>query len=384
MARSVMQMRAISPALWEDAIERRGQHVLWYSAASCFCVSDNGRVDPNCSSCYGKGFIYRPVRSTRRIITGVAEGAAVIDISAKGVQIGSILRLYTGVATEAQVQSFTPTTFTPVVRIPKGTRYTLDFVETFVQSYVGVASYIGRGIIDVPIRVSNNQNYFAGSIVSVVSARNVTKDRPLIVKKFWANKILTSSNVAEDDELLVEVEYVRASKFLVTSVNPKSKIEGNIVLQDADAMMAFPGTFHIGRGDIIVLQLAEAKETIVGYNEGPTYVFPYQSIARILSVEDKHGEIRDFTLVNDNEILWGSRVPDRFSCAFTYHPAFSVLADLPNLRYSEDKIFPKRVFLKKFGTFSHPSKVLSLEPANIEETGLLDDPMKADEGGLIW
>jgi hypothetical protein len=159
-----------------------------------------------------------------------------------------------------------------------------------------------------------------------------------------------------------------------------------MIFQQADAMMSFPGTFHIGRGDVIVLQLAEMKETMIGYNDGNSFVFPFQSIAQILHVEDKYGEITDYTLVRENEIIWGVRKPDRFSCSFTYHPAFSVLDDLPTVRYSENKIWPKRVFLKKFATFTHSSKVLSLDSidANGQEIGLLDDPQKEiEQGGLI-
>lgn len=384
MPRSVMQMRPTSPFLYEERIDVRGQHVLWYSATSCFCVSDAGRVDPNCPKCFGRGFLYSPVKSTRRIVWSVANGKSVVDVSALGIKIKEIYRAYTGRDNEIEVESFTSTTFTPVERIAKGTRYTLDFEESFEESYAGVCSYVGRNIIEVPIKLINNQNYFAGALVSVTSLRNITTGKDMVVEGFWANKVLTSSQVSESDVLEISCQYVKASKFLVTSINPKTKLDNNMIMQNADAMMAYPGTFHVGRGDVVVLQLAEMKETIVGMNEGPSYVFPYASIARILSVEDRYGPITDFTLVRDNEIVWGARQPTRFSCAFAYHPAFSVLEDLPTVRYSEDKIWPKRVFLKKFSTFSHSSKVLELRSPNVEDTGLLDDPNKTEEqGGLI-
>jgi hypothetical protein len=382
----VMQMRPSSPALWEESIDRRGQHVLWYSAAACFCMSDNGRVDPNCPRCYGKGFTYSPVRSTRRIVWGVTDGKATLDLTSMRIHIKSINRVFLAADQEIVIQSFTPTSITPAVQIKKGIRFTLDYEESFENSYSGACTYIGRGLVDVPIRLVNNQNYFAGALVEVAALQNVTKGKSMKIDAIWGNKILTSDACDETDELTVSCTYLKAAKFLITSINPKSKIENNMVLQQADAMMSFPGTFHIGRGDVIVLQMAEMKETMIGYNEGNSFVFPFQSIATILHIEDKYGEITDFTLVRENEIVWGARKPDRFSCTFTYHPAFTVLDDLPTVRYSENKIWPKRVFLKKFSTFTHSSRVLSLEntDANVQEIGLRDDPLKSEEqGGLI-
>jgi hypothetical protein len=379
MPRSVMQMRPSYPSLWEERIEARGQHVLWYSATSCFCVSDAGRVDPNCPKCFGRGFLYSPVKSTRRIVWSVANGKPVVDVSSLGIKIKDIYRAYVGRDVEIEVESFTPAS-----TITKGVRYTLDFEESFEESYTGACSYEGHNLVNVPIHLMNNQNYFAGALIGVTSLRNVTTGKDMVVEAFWANKILTSSSASATDVLSVVCEYVKAKKFLVTSINPKTKLENNLIMQNADAMMSYPGTYHVGRGDVVVLQLAEMKETIVGVNDGPSYVFPYASIARILSVEDRHGPITDYTLIRDNEIVWGARIPTRFSCAFTYHPAFAVLEDLPTVRYSEDKIWPKRVFLKKFSTFSHSSKVLELVSADIGDTGLLDDPNKADElGGII-
>ena len=220
--------------------------------------------------------------------------------------------------------------------------------------------------------------------MEVASLVNMTSGKSVKIEGVWANKILTSSVVYPGDELTIACQYVQALKFLITSINPKTKVDNNMILQKADAMMSFPGTYHIGRGDVIVLQMAEMKETIIGYNEGTSYTFPFQSVSRILRVEDKYGEITDYSLVRDNEIIWNGRRPERFSCSFMYHPTFAVLEDLPSVRYSENKIWPKRVFLKKFGCFTHSSKVLQIQDANAADQGILDDPSEYEEqGGLI-
>ena len=381
---AILQMRPSSPSLWEESIQRRGQHVLWYSATACWCISNSGRVDPNCLRCFGRGLIYNPVRSTRQITWGMSVGQPTIDVSSKGIRIKSIHRLFAGLDTEVSVSSFTPTSFTPSTPIPKGQRYTLDFEADFEANYTGPATYVGRQLVEVPIKLVNNQNYFHGALLKVNSLRNETRGEDMGVVACWANRIFTSSRVAEKDELTVDCQYVMASKFLVMSINPKNKVDNNMILQEADAMMDFPGTFHVGRGDLILLQMAEIKETIVGINEGRSYIFPYQSVARVLSVEDKDGPITDFTLIRDNEVLWGERAPTRFSASFTYHPAFSVLEDVPTVRYAENKIWPKRVFLKKFSTFMQASRVLTMEPSDKGDRGLLDDPNKVEEqGGLV-
>lgn len=383
---SILQMRPSSPSLWEESIDRRGQNILWYSATACLCASDSGRVDPNCPKCFGKGFIYTLVRSVRRITWGVTDGKLTIDLSRTGIRIKSVYRVFIGASQEIELASFTPTSITPAIPLKKGLRFTLDYKHSLEDTYSGPCQYIGRGIVEVPIKLVNNQNYFVGALAEVTELKNITKNKLMKVDAIWGNKILTTSKCDPADELSVTCQYVKSTKFLITSINPTSKIENNIVLQKADAMMTFPGTFHVGRGDVVVLQMAEIKDTMIGYNEGDSFIFPFQSIARILHIEDKYGEITDYALVRDNEIVWGSRKPSRFSCSFTYHPAFSVLDDLPPVRYSEDKIWPKRVFLKKFSTFTHSSRVLSLESAeaNSQEIGLLDDARKElEQGGLI-
>jgi hypothetical protein len=57
---------------------------------------------------------------------------------------------------------------------------------------------------------------------------------------------------------------------------------------------------------------------------------------------------------------------------------------MPTVRYAENKIFPRRVFLKKLGTFTQSNRVLTIPDPNAEDMGILDDPRKSDEqGGLL-
>jgi hypothetical protein len=389
----VMLMRESNPGLWEESIDRRGQCVLWYSSNSCFCISDGGRVDPNCPKCFGSGFLYRPVTSAHRILKGVTEGKATIDITSKKMRIKKIYQVVRGKNQDVPISSFTPTSFTPTTPIlAKGAPYTLDFEEDLEEPYQGLAYADGKNIVEVPIYQNHNQNKFPGQLSRISSLNKVELDEndveiltPIRILSFWANKILTDTPLETTDMIRIECIYEKLVKFVITGINPKTKLSTNLILQGADAQMVFPGTFTVGRGDVVVLQLGEIKENIVGINDGPVFKFPYFKIARILKIEDEYGEITDFTLVRDNEILWGPRTkPKRFACSFTYHPTFSVLDDLPSVRYAEDKIWPKRVYLKKFSLFNHANKVLTITDPLASETGLVEDPRKSfEQGGLI-
>jgi len=140
----VMQMRPSYPSLWEEGIERRGQHVLWYSASACYCVSDNGRVDPNCPKCFGKGFTYAPATSTRRIIRSVAKGKAVNDLSSVGVNIKQVYGVFLKADQKIELTSFTTSSITPVTPIKKGVQFTLDYEHNLLSTYIGECTYLGK------------------------------------------------------------------------------------------------------------------------------------------------------------------------------------------------------------------------------------------------
>ncbi|MFA5048649.1 MAG: hypothetical protein WC516_06515 [Patescibacteria group bacterium] len=376
MARTIMQMRDSDPKLWHESITRRGQHIYWYSASPCFCSSDNGRIDANCHFCYGKGFVYNTVTSSRRIIVCVTDRANIIYNDK--VKIKSINRLVVGRDTELTVQSFTANTIIPQNGIGKGVRYLLDYEEDFEDSYLGVCSYIGKGIIIVPVISKSNQGVYSNTVTKINNVRNTTKNTNINVISFWSNRILTDSVIDSDDVLEIDCVYVLSVVFLISGINPKTKMD-NLAAQQADCQMSFPGTYQIGRGDLIVLQTAEIKSSFIGINDGAFYKFPFFRVAQILELKDQYGDITDYTLVRDNEIVWGSKRPNRFSCTFTYNPAFAVLDDVPSVRYAEDKIWPKKVYLKKFTMFTYPETKLKFMDPNLSEIGIIDDPRKTME-----
>lgn len=379
-------MKEGDPSLYEESITRRGQHVIWYSSNACFCTSDNGRINPNCPKCFGKGFVYFPVTSARRIVWGVTGNQATINVANKGSVIKSINKVLLNKNDEVTVESFTVDSFTLSESPAKGVRWTLDYEHDFERAYSGVCTYLGKGFLQVPVQIENVNGVFPGSITEIFEIRNITQSTIIPVINYWGNQVLVSAAlINEGDKLEIDCSYVNSVIFLFSGVNPKARVQDNLILQQADAQMTFPGTFHVGRGDVIVCLTAETKDSAVGINNGASsYKLPYFRVSRILKIEDRYGVIEDFTLVRGNEIVWGDRKPERFSITFTYNPAFSVLDELPNLRYSEDKIFPKKVFLKKFAAFNHADKILKFINSDDEDLGILDSPKEIEEaGGLI-
>lgn len=369
------------PTKFEDSIERHGQTVLWYQANACFCIDNSGRVNPNCPFCYGSGFTYAPVIVVNRIVKGVANGTVTLNLTKFDVNIKTVNRLYVGNGIDKDVLSFTNTTLTLASALPKGSIFYADIDDSMERAFSGECTYLGNGIFKAPIETYSENGIFYGSITQVDSLVNSTRDENVPIQSFWSNLVYTKDKVFDSDTYTITGKYIKPLKFVVQGINPKLKLDNNLITKNADAQCTFPGTYHLGRGDVVVLQKAEIKESAVSINSGEQYKFPIFSVGKILKIEDEAGEITDYTLVNGS-IRWGGRKPKRFSVSYTYHPTFSILDDVPSVRYNEDKVFPRKVLLKKFPMFNLPNKLLKPKDANEDLQGLLDNP-RSEEEGLI-
>ena len=380
-----------SERVYEDAIKRRGRYVEWYTASSCFCVSNNGLVDPNCPSCYGKGFLYNITMSYRRIISGVGRGKKEIVFDAVDVNIGVVNHLYVN-GVDVSIESCSHNTITVEQPIPKGVPYTLDYTQNREVEYTGTCSYAGNGYVVVPIEHVVNHTKYADTVVRVKSLKKVIRTivddeevvtyQQLPVHSFWNNIILTN-NLLSTDELLVDCVYVQCYQFLITEVAPETRME-NPVAQEANMQMTFPGYFTMGIGDLITLQSGEIRETVNAENTGTTWMFPQRNIVRIERVVDRYGDIKDYFLSGGNVIVWGSRTPKKFSVTYTYRPTFSIMESLPSLRGSEDKRWPQMVFLKKHALFDTDLRTLTKYVETPDSEGIIQSPgYVAETGGII-
>jgi len=342
-------------SLYEESIARHGQYIRWYSAMPCWCIGNSGKPSAQCKVCHGRGNRYYPVTAVRKVNGGLGNGSN--QIYTKG-NIKSINRIYTAANITLEYNTFSGKAITLKANFPEGKYYHVDYEEDLEVSYNGVATYEGRGIIRVPvIGESNIYGNFTGEIIEITSVTNTTRTATMNVVSFWENMILTDSYAEEADEITVVCKYVKPLKFMIADVKSKIKYEMARTGVTIDMQATFPGYYQVGSGDMITLLKAEQKASVVGKVRGDFHQLPFFHAKSIIRLEDEIGEITDAIIVRNNEIKWGSRKPESgFSVSVMFNPSFVVLDDLPQLRYAEDKVFPKRVYLKKWDLDSRGNK----------------------------
>ena len=342
-------------SLYEESIIRHGQYIRWYSSMPCWCINDSGKPDAHCKVCHGRGNRYYPVTEVRKINGGLGNGST--QIYTKG-NIKSINRIYTAANVTVEYNTFSGKTITLKENYKEGKYYYADYIESLEVSYSGVATYEGKGIIRVPvIGDSNIQGNFVGEIIEITSVTNTTKSSTMNVVSFWENLILTDSYAEEADEITVVCKYVKPLKFMIADIKSKIKYEMARLGITADMQATFPGYYQVGTGDMITLLKAEQKASVVGRASGDFHQLPFFHAKSIIRLEDEIGEIEDAIIVRNSEIKWGNRKPEnKFSISVMFNPSFVVLDDMPQLRYAEDKVFPKKVYLKKWDLDSRGNK----------------------------
>jgi len=203
-------------------------------------------------------------------------------------------------------------------------------------------------------KITNKQGDFIGEISSVNYLKNITQDITMGVLAFWEDLILTDGPVDDSDVLEVDCTYIDPIKFLVTNVIQKEKSDNSMLIQEGELQLTFDGFLPVGPGDLITLLKATQKSAVVGnYSGDGEHEVPFFHLKELIRVEDKIGKIDSVTIVKNNRLMFNDRKPEgRFSVAFMYNPSFVVLEGLPSLRYGEDKVFPKKLPLKRYDMFS--------------------------------
>jgi len=340
--------------LYEDALKRHGQFCRWYRSNICYCIDEMGRAEPSCKECKGRGHIYESISSIRRIDNGVGGGSAYIET--KG-NIKSINRVFGNNNIDISYDSFSGNIIKLNSVIKSGRYWHCDYEEDLKESYLDIAIYEGRGIIRIPtIGHSTLRGNFIGELLEITSVTNVTREEEMNVISFWEDLILTDSYAEETDEIKVIAKYIKPLKFLISGISQKQRYESSFVTAEADMQVTVPGYYYIGTGDIITQLKAEQIASVAGNGNGEFHVLPFFHVRSIVTIRDKNGKIEDAIIIRNNEIKWGARVPEKFSITLTYNPSYSVLADLPTLRYAENKVLPRKVYLKQFDLYSRGNK----------------------------
>ena len=339
-----------TPSNYEDAIQRHAQYVRWYSALTCFCVDDMGRPDPNCNICYGKGSIYYPLIFKRVVEKTFVKSNTIVTTTENIRNINKLVRLNNDTISYSTFNNKEITLSSPAYNY---SILWVDYIADLRRDYTGSGTYLGNGLIRVNVpSISVLYGDFKGEVTEVINVHDDTKDIDLNVVSFWEDMILTDSSVDSGDVISVTCKYIEPERFLIVGITPKQKVEAkDIPTEEINLTATFYGLLPVGAGDLISLLTAEQKTSVVGnLNSGETtFTLPNFHVASILRVQDSNGVIDDVTIIQNNKLKFNSTVPvDKFSVAYTYNPAFVVLDDLPSLRYAEDKIFPKRVTLKRY------------------------------------
>ena len=341
-----------SPELYKSALARHGQFVRWYSSLPCFCADEMGRVDPGCNKCRGKGHIYFPQERMRTIEERMGKNSKIIIPNEK---IETLNKVYKHNGTELSVDSYTSSEIILALAPVSGSYFNIDYYQDLKESFVGTATYLGNGLLRALInKITNKQGDFVGEISSVNYLKNITQGINMGVLAYWEDLILTDGPVDIGDTLEVDCTYIDPIKFLVTNVVQKERLENSMLIQEGELQLTFDGFLPVGPGDLITLLKATQKAAVVGnYSGSGEHEVPFFHIKELIRVEDNLGKVEGVTIVKNNRLMFNERKPEgRFSVAFMYNPSFVVLEGLPSLRYGEDKVFPKRLPLKRYDMFN--------------------------------
>lgn len=360
----------LHPEAFEATIERHGQYVRWYSSLPCSCIDNMTRVNPRCTECKGRGFLYYPIKERRRLETVFSYGCNSITVSGN---IKEIFRVQRATGEEINYTSFTSSTIKLASALSSGQYCVVDYMENLEASFEGAAVWKGFGVVQasLPAEVVS-EGVFVGLITEVTQLYNVTKDKPIQVLSFWEDKLLIADTPDSTDILQITCKYIKPIKFLIVSVKGREE-RGHVgrsralrderiaAFQDFDATLTFPGYVRVGSGDLLTLLKAEQQTTAVGAYTANTYQLPFFHVRSVVRIQDKHGQIGDVAIIRNNELQFNGREPDgKFSLSYTYVPTFVVSGETPSLRYGENKAFPKVVGLKRFDSTSRkelPNKI---------------------------
>lgn len=350
-----------NPKSYEDALGRHGQYARWYSSIPCYCMSQEGHPNPQCTKCKGRGYRYFPVTIRGRVERKMSMGGKTLIVENT---IKSINAIYKGNNTAVPYDSFTGKTITLSDFRNRGEYIYIDYIEEKELSYSGtnVQKLSGDVILKVNFPFIETVNgSFPGEIVSVSLVRNVTQASDITVISYWNNFIKIDSNDIPliTDIIQVDCIYINPVKVLISNIKYKTYKGEEIVPTDqADIQVTVPGSMEIGRGDIFSLLKAEQRGVFVGRwdSSGPNfYQAPFFKLSKLLRIEDVNGLIEDAVIQNDNEILFTTKPSGNFSCSVKYNPSFMV-DDNPDPRNAENKLFPRKSVLKRMDVLNKKTK----------------------------
>lgn len=358
---------------YEALIERHGQYVRWRRARMCPCTAKGTNyVDPHCKKCGGSGFLY----SYQRRYTGTLklqaiEGFLTLPEENEHCTVEKIYN-YAGVSFPfVQYGRFLELVNLPVP-ITRGELLDAVFTDSLVSTLdQAELTRVTAGVYRVnglQVRQSSIQGVYYTpfcDVIKIGSLQDVgNTDIPVLS---YRKDCVTVAETVEAPVLHAEhIEYIKPVKFILLSQNLSKATLELLHKHSGDAVCTFPYYYDVSEGDVITVLSGTVtqKQALIKSNDAAEDILLEYFIEDILSLESIDTVYQkgvDFILAETNRIRWiGNNVPIKgtaLSIAFTYHPTYRVVKNVPSLRTSEDQRIPRKVIVQLLSHFQEKSGV---------------------------
>lgn len=336
------------------------QYVRWLSASRCYCLTEEGEVDPQCDDCGGRGYLYK--HQTVFDIFGENSPHCANRVKPINTPISEVVGVRR-CSWNYNVVSNTETEIKIALAGPEqayadpGQVIEVDYKYSIEKEYDGVVTYLAGGICVVPlplIRFRDGQ--VVGDITDAIEVRNIDQAITYTPISFFRNQVFIDVSGGEpdpDDVIEVHAKYIDPFRFLLMNMQERIDYQDGFVLSQGDAKLTVPYNAYIGDGDIIVQLVGEQRgNQVLERADGTDDELWAFDVSRILRIDDASSNSytfgTDFIIVEGNRIRWlsgGNSPSAKYSVQFLYHPAYKVFVNKPNVRTPENQKMPRHATL---------------------------------------
>lgn len=350
---------------YETKVLRHSQYVRWLSASTCYCVDQTGAVDPQCTACRGRGYIFK--HQTVFDVLGENSNHCANKVFPAFTPIKEVLRVVRR-EQEYIIRSFTDTMIELGLSVDNvdqaypniGEVISVDYRYDTEKHFEGEVTYQTPGICVVPIApiFLKGGGQVLGDLTRIISCRNETKAEDYTVLSFSRNEVYIDVSEGEpdpDDVIKINAYYVDPYLFMLMGVSEKKVWTDPFVASQGDAVMTVMYNVFIGEGDLIVQLVGEQRASAVldALAVGVDAELPAFDVSRILRIDDASETVyvygTDYILKRGNQIEWlagGTKPTGKYSVQFLYHPTFRVFNVKPSVRTPENLYMPRKVSLQ--------------------------------------
>lgn len=212
--------------------------------------------------------------------------------------------------------------------------------------------------------ITSNPFFVHGDVISVSRVYNVTQVITYNVLSFARQSIYLDDESGTKpaplitDILEVDYEFVSPIKVVTSRIDYENALQKwGEDIKEGDVEATLPGSYYIGRGDIITFLTSFFKgQSVIIRGDGEYDEIPQFDVAQILEdIEDEDGVVYDsskFELREYNNLHWITASKPargkRYSIIYTYRPSYIIYKRQVSMLNAEDKRFPHNVYLRLF------------------------------------